>query len=387
MNKKKLPVNISNFRELIEENYLYIDKTESIYNLINLSKNYFICRPRRFGKSLLVSTFESLFLGQKALFKGLWIYDKYDFKKHPVIKLDFSAIEASCASEFRQGLDETVTKLASSFGLDISGFSTLNGRFRQLIRELNKTSGSVVILVDEYDDPIIKNINNLTVANEIRGLLIEFFKVVKSENEFLKFVFVTGITKFSKETIFSGMNNLFDLSLSIHAKTLFGYTELELDYYFKDYIKLMAQKYGTVDENIKNSIKNWYNGYRFSIEDVRVYNPQSILNYFFEQDLRNYWLATATSGLVLDTIKKNNSVFNSLLKNKFALENFTTLDIDNISDAALFFQTGYITIANYNSELKYFEFAFPNQEVEESASFMKSKKNFEIEWIAKELNL
>jgi len=369
---KKLPTNISDFEKLITEGYLYIDKTKDIYNLISQSENYFICRPRRFGKSLLVSTFECLFSGKKELFKDLWIYDKYNFKEYPVIKFDFSSIKASSANKLDKALMEIVTDLADQHNVDVSKFSDLNGKFKSLLEQLHKSRGPIVILIDEYDDPIVKNLRDLKLANEIRCVLIEFFKAIKSENKYLKFVFVTGITKFSKETIFSGMNNLFDLSLSVHGATLLGYTQQELEYFFKDYISIMAEKEVKSIENIKSDIKNWYNGYRFSVEDVRVYNPQSIINYFFEKRLENYWIETANKQLVLDIIKKDPNLLRTIDQELPDKEYLTMLELENIQLVPILFQTGYLTIKEFyyeNPKTKegiYYTIKTPNREIEKT---------------------
>ena len=369
---KKLPTNISDFQELIEQGYLYIDKTKDIYHLISLSKNYFICRPRRFGKSLLVSTFECLFSGKKDLFKDLWIYEKHDFREYPVIKLDFSSVPAGSAENLYLSLIEKVMYFASTFKIDVSPFSDLNGKFAYLIQQLHALRGPVVILIDEYDDPIIKNLDNLKLASEIRNVLIEFFKAIKSENKYLKFVFVTGITKFSKETIFSGMNNLYDLNLSIHGATLLGYTQEELEHFFAEYINMMAEKEEKSTENIKSDIKNWYNGYRFSVDIVRVYNPQSIINYFFEKRLENYWIETANKKFVLDVIKKDPNLLRTIDKELPDKEYLTMLEIENIQLVPIVFQTGYLTIKEFfyeNPKTKegiYYTICMPNREIEKT---------------------
>ena len=237
---KKLPIGIQTFEKIIIDDYLYVDKTKQIYDLILNGKSYFIARPRRFGKSLLCSTLEEIFKGNKELFKGLWIHNSdYAWKEHPTIRIDMSAIAHQNPNELRIGLIEEIEAIARTYNISLNETKTLQSKFKRLLADLS-SKNKVVIIVDEYDKPIVDHITNPELVAEMRVILRSFYTMFKSLDEHLRFVFLTGVSKFSKTSIFSGLNNLRDLTFHEKASTLLGYTQEELEYYFTDHVSNAA---------------------------------------------------------------------------------------------------------------------------------------------------
>ena len=350
---KKLPIDVSAFDIMIEKNYLYIDKTEIIHDLITEGRFYFLSRPRRFGKSLFLSTLQEIFEGNKKLFKDLWIGKKnrYDWSIYPVIYLNFSDLDIATSSELKASLSWQLDAIAKNYGIDIKDAPSPGTKMQQLTRELFKKN-SVVILIDEYDYPLINTLKNIKIAEANREVLKNFFSVIKSLDKYLRAVYITGVTKFSKTSIFSGLNNLNDLTTDPRAATLLGYTQKEINAYFAPYIKKQAA-YEDLDENeIKQEIKNWYNGYRFSREDIRVYNPFSMLYYFEKKELDNYWFASGTPGFLIDLLKNQYEDLENLEEAQLTSASLGTFDIESLPLITILFQTGYLTINTYDPDKK-----------------------------------
>jgi hypothetical protein len=267
---KKLPIGRQIFSEIIEDNYLYIDKTKDIYNLFAQGgKYYFLSRPRRFGKTLLISTLKEIFSGNKELFKGLWIYDKLEWEKHPVIHLDFLGLKYEGQEELIKALIYMINQNAEEYGIQLKE-TDYEKRFKELIKKLSKKNG-VVILVDEYDKPLIDFVDKKEIATQNRDVLKTFFGNIKGADEYLEFVFITGVSKFSKVSVFSDLNNLRDITISGAFSTMLGYTGEELLDYFDDRIEKMAEG---EKEKLAADIKHWYNGYSWDGKNF-VYNPLS----------------------------------------------------------------------------------------------------------------
>ncbi|MGA1865701.1 MAG: AAA family ATPase, partial [bacterium] len=363
---KKLPIGIQNFRELITGNYLYIDKTESIYHLFaNGGKYYFLSRPRRFGKSLLVSTLKEIFSGNRDLFKGLWIYNKIKTESFPIIHIDFSNLSFTTPHQLEQSLSWRMSEIASENSIDLSAQDSKT-KFYQLIRLLAQKN-KVVVLIDEYDKPIIDNIEKKPIAMENRDILRSFYSTIKDCDEYLKFTFLTGISKFARVSVFPGLNNLNDITIDEKHSTLLGYTEEELIHYFKDRFDKLATNYRISQKDVLGNIKNWYNGYSWDGINF-VYNPYSILNLFEKTHFRDYWFSSGTPSFLLKLIKENNyniTTFDSMKVNQYIFESF---DIDHLEIASLLFQTGYLTIKekNIHEGREVFLLGYPNQEVKES---------------------
>ncbi|MCJ8270948.1 MAG: AAA family ATPase, partial [Psychrosphaera sp.] len=267
---KKYPLGIQTFAKIIQDDLLYIDKTAIIGQLIQQGSVYFLSRPRRFGKSLLISTLESLFSGQKSLFDGLAISQTdYDFATYPVVKMEFSSDEFNSAESLREYIDDAVMDIAQEYGVTLSK-KTYNKRFAELVIKLHqKTGKKVVLLIDEYDKPILNNLKKAPLA-EIRDVVGAFYSAAKSLDEHLQFVFITGVSKFAKVSVFSGMNSITDISLSQRYGTLCGITQQELELHFSDEINALANQSQMDRSQILAKIKYWYNGYTFEENAISV---------------------------------------------------------------------------------------------------------------------
>lgn len=352
----KLPIGIQDFSELRTGNFVYIDKTELIYPLLTGAKTYFLSRPRRFGKSLLISTLRYLFEGRKDLFEGLWIENKWDWnEKHPVIRLSFDAISHKELG-LRLALLKEVNRIASDFGIELMATEPAES-FRELIRSITEKQGKVVILIDEYDRPIIDflGLDELPKAEANRAILKSFFSILKSEDVNIRFLFLTGISKFSKVSIFSDLNHLYDLSTDPNSATICGYTQTEVEHYFAPILAEMPPD--TLDK-----MREWYNGYSWNGRDF-VYNPFSVLSFFKAKEYHNFWFLTGTPTFLVKRLNKNfeyaldNIEVESLLIESFELENLHPL--------ALLFQTGYLTIKS-RTEFGTLILDYPNREVKEA---------------------
>ncbi len=375
---KKLPIGISDFRELITNNYIYVDKTKYIYEIISSSKYIFISRPRRFGKSLLLSTIEYLYEGYKDLFNNLYIQNIWDWNKtFPVIKIDLST-DIKRTSELYEliynELEFNYNKNQLEFKKEVKHLGLL---FKNLIIKIyQKYNKQTVILIDEYDKPILDVIENKEEAEEVRKTLKEFYSVLKGLDKYIKFVMVSGVSKFAKVSLFSGLNQLKDISLDKRYGNICGYTQSELEYYFKEYLEGV---------NIEE-IKEWYNGYNFLSENV--YNPFDVLLYLDKKEIRNYWYETGTPSFLIKLIKQKQYDITELENLKADEGLLNKFDIEGIEIEALMFQTGYLTIKN-SIQTEYgilFELGFPNKEVKISFNrdilYQMVKQKTEINIIA-----
>jgi hypothetical protein len=351
---------------MIKGNYLYIDKTKDIYNLLaSGGQYYFLSRPRRFGKSLLVSTLKELFSGNRELFKGLWIYDKIQWKKHPVIHLDFTRLELKDSSSLERSLLDFIDKTGTAYGVQLDA-PDYKSRFDQLIEKLSQ-QGEVVILVDEYDKPIINHIENPETAKANRDVLKNLFGVLKGLDEYIRFVFLTGVSKFSRVSVFSDLNNLNDITIGAKHATIVGYTQDELTRYFDDRIDVFSQEPGMSREYLLEQLKLWYNGYSWDGKNF-LYNPFSILNLFDKNQFGNYWFATGTPTFLINHIRSRNKPIMELEEVKVDESVFDSYDIESLEVVALLFQTGYLTIKTTTLEgvKPFFTLSYPNLEVKES---------------------
>ena len=365
---QKLPIGLQTFSEIIEENYLYVDKTKNIYELISTGKTYFFSRPRRFGKSLLISTLEEIFTGNKKLFKNLYLETaNYDWKEYPVIRIDFSSINKDSVKNLEIGLTNRIESIAKKYQIKLKKQSITTEYFRSLIIELSKIN-KVVVLFDEYDSPLIHHIGkNPELAIEIKEFLKSFYTILKTEDQYLKFVFLTGISKFSKVGVFSGLNQLQDISMDRNFCDLVGWTQEELENNFVKQIQNIAQEEQlTVPQTIEK-IKNWYNGYRFSEIKTKVYNPFSTLLLFNKKLFKFHWFETGTPSFLLNLVREQEYDLSNM-KHIDELD-FSSYEVDNLKPLPLLFQTGYLTIADYDKEQMLYALDFPNFEVK--SSFIK----------------
>jgi hypothetical protein len=355
---KKLPIGISDFRELIQGNYIYVDKTEYIYNLINNGKYYFLSRPRRFGKSLLLSTIRYLFESKKELFKGLYIYNKWNWKEsYPVIRIDFSEAQVENEKDLQKELKAIIIETGKNCNYKYNKEYTITRNFSLLIKKFyEQTKKKIIVLVDEYDKVILDNIDKKKEVEKIRKLLKKFYEVLKGLDEYIKFILITGVSKFSKVSLFSGLNQLEDISLNKEYGNICGYTQQELESYFKDYLK---------DLDIEE-IKEWYNGYSFLGD--KLYNPFDILLYLKNKVFRNYWYETGKTEFLFKLLKTKNYELPYLNKLYYTSDILDKFDLEYISIEALMFQTGYLTIKEVKtieSEEMYI-LDYPNKEVRQS---------------------
>lgn len=353
---QKYPIGQQDFPSIIKEGKVYVDKTVHAFNLINNTKSNFLSKPRRFGKSLFLSTLESIFLGKKDLFKGLYIYDKWEFQEYPIIRIDYTKIG------YRElGLEEALRKELNNifeFYDLISNENTISQKFRELIVSLEqKYNKGVVILIDEYDKPLIDYLDKESIekAKSNRDILKNFYSILKSLEPHIKFLLITGVSKFSKVSIFSDLNNLTDLSLDPSYNEICGISQKELEENFPSELNLYD----------KEKIKKWYNGYKWNVEGVTVYNPFSILTFFNNKGkYENYWYSTGTPTFLMKMCREQHMYqFEEITINQSELGNF---DIENLKIEPILFQTGYLTIVGENPIFRSYKLGFPNEEVKES---------------------
>ena len=368
---KNLPIGIQTIQEIITDGYIYVDKTQFALELIQTGKHYFLSRPRRFGKSVFVSTLAEIFKGNKALFEGCHIAaSNYDWKPYPVLSFNFGSIANKTSEKLERNLHEIITTISEEHSIKIN-VTSLEFRLAMLVKGLAK-NGRVVILIDEYDKPLIDRLHNQEVAEGNRQLLQDFFGVLKNLDEYIKFTFITGISKFSKVSLFSGANHLNDISMSAQYAAMMGYTQEELTEYFGQHIQAItqernAQGQSTNEEEVLAEIKDWYNGYRFSKAERYVYNPFSTLKYLAEKEADSYWFATGTPFFLTKQIKKYSKDLIPLSGTQAKADELTgSGNIEKINLKALMFQSGYLTIESYNKQTRYYQLVFPNKEVREA---------------------
>jgi len=365
---KNLPISIQTFSDLMTQDYLYVDKTKEINNLFARGgKYYFLSRPRRFGKTLLVSTLKEIFSGNKELFKGLWIYDKIQWEVFPVIDIDFLGLKYETQSELIDTLEYLIDQNAAQQGIELKE-KGYDKRFKELIIKTSQKN-KAVILVDEYDKPIIDFIETeekeIALAN--RKVLKKFYSVLKSADEYIRFVFVTGVSKFSRVSIFSDLNNLYDITIDDNFSTLLGLTQDELLKYFDDRIDWLSQKMKMSKNVFLENVKQWYNGYSWDGSHF-LYNPHSILNFFSKNRFSNYWFASATPTFLINHMKKRKKDITALEREEVDEAIFESYDIENLEVLSMLFQTGYLTIKDIipvGIKSKYV-LSYPNEEVKES---------------------
>ena len=387
-----LPIGISEFTELRETNCLYIDKTKYVYSLLKKNRRTFLARPRRFGKSLLVSTLDAALQGEKELFEGLWIANSdYSFEPKGVIRLDFSQLSIENIEAFKQSLFLRLQSIANSYGITLAENLNVNSALDVLIETLcpiknkraktkessapieipsdeeNATFKSVAILIDEYDHPILHTLHNTALAIDIRNLMKSFSGVIKAQAKRVKFVFVTGVSAFSKSGLSSGLNNLTNLTINTQFSGVCGYTDEEVDFYFKEHMEHWAMEREIPYETLREQLRTWYNGYCFKENTQTIYSPFSFTSAMEIQELRNFWFESATPQFLLDELAKAERQEECNFLNLDDLEGnvslLQTFEIECIPLTALLFQMGYLTIKSYNALTRFYQLKYPNLEV------------------------
>ncbi|MDR3365491.1 MAG: AAA family ATPase, partial [Prevotellaceae bacterium] len=367
---KNLPIGIQSFEKLRENDCLYVDKTGEIHQLVTSGVGvYFLSRPRRFGKSLLISTMDSLFSGRKDLFAGLYIYDKWDWtKQYPVIRIDWTLIGHATPEDIEKNLINYLKEKAEDYQATLKTDSAPDC-LRKLIRTLHeKTGRRVVVLVDEYDVPILDVMGK--AAEELKAIqekLHAIYKVLKGADDHLQFVFLTGVSKFAGLSIFSALNNLKDITLDRQYATICGYTQQELEGNFSDYLAAAAEEMSKTHEELLDAVRRWYNGYSWDGR-TSVYNPFGILLFLSEQKFKNFWFSTGTPTFLIELLKKRNHIDSFLQPIQVKESIFSSYDPERLETIPLLFQTGYLTIKGaVMDDVEWtYTLAIPNKEVEHS---------------------
>lgn len=364
---KKLPRDLSTFETLITQDYVYVDKTEQIYHLYATGDRYhFFSRPRRFGKSLLISTLKELFLGNKHLFKDLWIdSSNYQWQKYPIVHIDFAAITDRTSHDLQTGLNQHLDDIAHSYGFSLESKTLPEEKLALLITELSHFN-KVVLLVDEYNYPLLGHLGAMKLAEEQEKILTNFYGILKGLDAYLHVIFITGVSKFSKSTIFSGINNLIDIGMSSLGTSLVGFTSQEIEKYFHEHINAFSQAKNKTATEIIHEMKTMYNGYRFNQEKISLHNPFAVLYYLKEQEVRNYWYESGVPLLLVNLLFKQLESLDTIGIVEFDAETIDVFDINNIPLITLLFQTGYLTIKNYNKDTNKFTLNYPNPYIAEA---------------------
>ena len=358
MTRKKLPIGIQTFAKLREDDCYYVDKTAFAQKLIDEGTHYFLSRPRRFGKSLFLDMLAELFSGNESLFYGLVIHNHWDWaKRYPVIRFSFADGVIHSRAELDRRIIDLLRINDERLGVDIRIDLDIVGRFGELIRRAHAATGQrVVVLVDEYDKPILDNLTAPDIAREIRDGLMNLYSVIKGEDAHLRFAFLTGVSKFSKVNLFSGLNNLRDITLSRDYSAICGYTDVDVDTVF-------APELARLD---REQIRRWYNGYNWTGE--AVYNPFDLLLLFQERQFRPWWFETGTPTFLIDLLTERQIWLPKLGQMETDMALLSAFDVEKISTEALMFQTGYLTIEREEERFGeyYYQLRYPNQEVYQS---------------------
>ena len=364
---KKLPIGTQVFETLIKNNLLYVDKTQKVYDIISNPgvSQYFLSRPRRFGKTLLCWTLEALFSGKKELFEGLAI-SKADWKweSYPVIHLNMSeGTYSDGVADTKKSIQALLKSNAQKLGIKLFLKDPLAIQFKKLIEDSVKKYGKqAVVIIDEYDTPLLRVINEAEKFKENRDILRDFFNMIKANEENIRFAFLTGITKFAKVSVFSTLNNLTDLTLDPQFADICGITQEELERDFAGYIEKFAVEHGG-KESYLNSLKNFYNGYRFSKNEVTVYNPFGLVNHFKTGEFNAYWFESGTPSYLMNLIESQKVdilTFKNMIVPASGLNKY---DTENVQAVPMLYQSGYLTIVKYNRDTDNYTLDYPNTEV------------------------
>ena len=366
---KKMPLGIQSFRKIVEGDYVYVDKTHYVYDLVNNASYYFLSRPRRFGKSLLLDTISEAFSGDKELFKGLFLYDSdYSFEKHPVIRLDMSNIANKTPEILEESISRELRKRARNEDLLVDE-DIPSEIFKTLIESLHKKYGKrVVVLIDEYDKPILDHLTDLETAEANRQVIKGFYGILKSMDPFLRFTFITGVSKFTKTSIFSELNNLFDITMTKEYSNICGIETEDLEKHFGEHIRhLSALDDFSKNSDIQKSILAWYDGYSWDGR-TRLINPFSLLSFFMQKRFSGFWYSSGTPTFLIKLIKEKPASFLSLGELELSERSLDTFDIRNMSIAPLLFQTGYLTVEERRrrGDPESYVLRMPNLEVREA---------------------
>jgi hypothetical protein len=365
----KYPIGIQTFAKIREENFLYIDKTKDVYQLAKDGGYYFLSRPRRFGKSLLVTTLEAYFQGRKELFEGLALGElETEWRQYPVLHIDLNAAKYTTPQALLSILDGHLRQFEKSYG-KVPEEDAVSERFKGVIqRAYEQTGQQVVILVDEYDKPLLEAIGNPELQNDYRTTLKSVYGVCKTMDSYIRLAFFTGVTKFSKVSVFSDLNNLKDISLDDRYAEICGITEKEILDNLDVQIGKMAESNEMSKDECYEKLKKQYDGYHFSKRGVGIYNPFSLLNALDSQDFGDYWFASGTPTFLVETMKRNNYDLERLTREDATADLLGSLDAIDTNPIPLIYQSGYLTIKGYDPRFMTYRLGFPNEEVERGFS-------------------
>ena len=362
----KYPIGIQDFVKLRQGGFAYVDKTKFVYKLADEGSYYFLSRPRRFGKSLFLSTLEAYFLGRKELFEGLAIYDmEKEWKSHPIFYIDLNTANFRDENSLYEVLNSHVSVWEEKYGAR-EYETTLALRFKGVIaRAAEKEGRGVVILIDEYDKPILQTLRNQELQEKHRSLLKSFYSVLKTQDRYIRFAFITGVTKFGKVSVFSDLNNLMDISMDQRYISICGMTQNELLYNFREGIEQLGEAYGDTEEETLNKLKIRYDGYHFEEDTVGIYNPFSVLNTLAKLRYKDYWFETGTPTFLVDLLKMHNYRLLDITREKVSGDVINSVDSMSTNPIPVIYQSGYLTIKGYDERFKKYRLGFPNKEVEE----------------------
>ncbi len=363
---KNLPIGIQDFESLILDNYLYVDKTAIMYQLVSTGRYYFLSRPRRFGKSLFLTTLKAYFLGKKDLFKGMAVENlEKNWTEYPILHLDLNSREYKDESSLISELNRHLESWEKLYGNEYSDRS-VEERFLHVIdKAYAKTGQRVVILVDEYDKPMLQAIGNEKLQDAFRSKLKAFYSVLKTSDAKIRFAFLTGVTRFSKVSIFSDLNNLNDISLEDDYSSICGISEDELHKVFNHHVERLAEyKKMTVDETYAE-LKKRYDGYHFSKNSCGMYNPFSVLNALYKKDFGSYWFETGTPTFLVKLLKEHDYNLERMANEELDADSLNAIDTIDSNPVPIIFQSGYLTIKSFDQRFMMYRLGFPNEEVKE----------------------
>lgn len=362
---QNLPIGIQNFEKIREGNYLYIDKTAWVYKLVSTGSYYFLSRPRRFGKSLLLSTLHAYFDGRRDLFEGLAIADlEQKWEKHPVLHLDLNTRNYKDADALPGILNEYLEKWEALYG-DVKRDRVLEERFSYVIEQaFAKTGKRVVILIDEYDKPMLQAIGNESLQEAYRNTLKAFYGALKSCDQYIQFAMLTGVTKFGKVSVFSDLNNLKDISMRKDYHEICGITGVELQRDFGAYIERMAEEQGTSVKEVTDEMTRLYDGYHFTAGQPGIYNPFSVLNAFDANAFGSYWFETGTPTYLVHLLRMRDYKLERMSDEYVTEDILNSVDVASTNPIPVIYQSGYLTIKEYDNEFRTYRLDFPNAEVE-----------------------
>ena len=362
----KYPIGIQSFEKIRREGYAYVDKTALMYKMVSEGSYYFLSRPRRFGKSLMVSTLEAFFSGKKELFEGLYAGSAdWDWQEYPILHLDLNVKKYESKEDLDKVLNRHLEKWEQLYGSPYAD-RDLEERFLQVVElAFEQTGRQVVILIDEYDKPLLQAIGNEALQTEYRNTLKAFYGVLKSCDACIKFAFLTGVTKFGKVSVFSDLNNLIDISIDHRYAEVCGISEHELYRDFDDSILALAEANGLTKEECCKRLRLDYDGYHFGIEGPGMYNPFSVLNTFAKLRFSDYWFETGTPSFLVHQLKKTCYPLENMTTEDIATDTLNSIDVMDDNPLPLLYQSGYLTIRSYDSEFDTYTLGFPNREVEQ----------------------